>query len=323
MRARTIFSLFAVLALCAGVAGAQDVLINEVDADTEGTDILEFVELYGGPGMALDGYFVVFFNGSNNLAYATYDLTGYALDASGFFVLGNEGVVPTPAIIFPSNGLQNGADAVALYAGAAPDTAIVTGLIDAIVYDTNDADDAELLTLLLAGEPQVNEDGAGDKDHHSNQRCPDGAGGSRVTSFYIQNFPTPWALNNCGGPDTFACCFPDGSCQDLTEEDCIAAGGVAYLENACDDVGFECPQPQPTDMALCDAVALDADGFPVNIDLFVHITSSLLILNDDGTFSSGNVDAGATDGECCVCLFDFDATDVLMAGDLVDVIGTV
>ena len=37
-------------------------------------------------------------------------------------------------------------------------------LIDAIVYDTNDGDDAELLVLLNAGEPQINEDGNGDKD---------------------------------------------------------------------------------------------------------------------------------------------------------------
>ena len=35
------------LVLAAGVAAAQGVLINEVDADTESTDILEFVELFG------------------------------------------------------------------------------------------------------------------------------------------------------------------------------------------------------------------------------------------------------------------------------------
>ncbi|MCK4415078.1 MAG: hypothetical protein KAY32_16220, partial [Candidatus Eisenbacteria sp.] len=79
----------------------------------------------------------------------------------------------------------------------------------------------------------------------------------------------------------------------------------------------------PTEMSLCEATLLDGDYFPVHYDEWVHITSPLLILNDDGTFSSGNVDAGATDGECCVCLFDFNVTDVLMAGDLVDVIGTV
>ncbi|MCK4412316.1 MAG: choice-of-anchor J domain-containing protein [Candidatus Eisenbacteria sp.] len=41
----------------------------------------------------------------------------------------------------------------------------------------------------------------------------------------------------------YACCFPDGSCQDLSEADCADGGGVFYPENNCDDVGFECPQP--------------------------------------------------------------------------------
>jgi len=331
MRARTIISLFGVLALCAGVAGAQDVLINEVDADTDGTDVLEFIELYGVPNTPLDGMAVVLINGSDDLCYADgIDLDGYTLNANGFFLIGCAGVVPTPDIVFAAadNVIQNGADAVALYYGDGVDWAndstwTTDNLIDAIVYDTNDADDAGLLVLLNAGEPQLNEDGAGNKDFDSNQRCPDGAGGARNTSAHIQAVATPGGPNNCQGPPTYACCFPDGSCQDLTEEDCIAAGGVAYLENACDDIGFECPQPQPTDMALCDAVALDADGIPVNIGLLVHITSPLLVLNDDGTYSSDIVDAGATDGECCVNIFDFNATDVLMEGDLVDVVGTV
>ena len=42
------------LVLAAGVAAAQGVLINEVDADTESTDILEFVELFGDAQQAAD-----------------------------------------------------------------------------------------------------------------------------------------------------------------------------------------------------------------------------------------------------------------------------
>ena len=66
--------------------------------------------------------------------------------------------------------IQNGADAVALYQADAADfpndTPVTTAnLIDAIVYDTDDGDDAGLLPLLNAGQPQVNEDGGdGDKD---------------------------------------------------------------------------------------------------------------------------------------------------------------
>ena len=53
------------------------IVINEIDADTEGSDVLEFVELYdGGLGnTSLDGHILVFYNGSNNQSYATYDLS--------------------------------------------------------------------------------------------------------------------------------------------------------------------------------------------------------------------------------------------------------
>ncbi|MBQ0740129.1 lamin tail domain-containing protein, partial [Aquimarina celericrescens] len=91
-------------------------VINEIDADTQGADALEFVELYdGGAGnTSLDGYILVFFNGSNNQSYATYDLTGFTTNANGYFVIGNADVANV-SITFSGNGLQNGADAVALY----------------------------------------------------------------------------------------------------------------------------------------------------------------------------------------------------------------
>jgi predicted extracellular nuclease len=181
-----------------------DVLINEVDADTPGTDTLEFVELFdGGTGStALDGLTVVFFNGSDDASYDAFDLDGYSTNGDGYFVLGNAGVSPTPSIIFGSNGLQNGADAVALYAGNAADfpndTAVTTaGLIDAIVYDTNDGDDSGLLPLLNAGQPQVNEGGGGSSASDSNQRCPNGSGGLRNTDTYEQWAPTPGEANLC------------------------------------------------------------------------------------------------------------------------------
>jgi hypothetical protein len=188
-------------------------IINEVDADTPGTDAAEFVELYdGGTGnTSLDGLVVVFYNGSNDLSYAAYDLDGWSTDANGYFLLGNAAL--TPDIIFADNFLQNGADAVALYRGDAagfPNGTPVTtdGLLDALVYDTDDADDAGLLVLLNPGQPQINENGMGNKDNHSNQRCPNGEGGARNTSTYTQFTPTPRATNcelppeACGDPFT-------------------------------------------------------------------------------------------------------------------------
>ena len=286
MRLRTLFSLFAVLAMV-GVAGAQDILINEVDADTDGTDILEFIELFGAPSMALDGLVVVLFNGSDDASYSAFDLDGFTTDADGFFLMGNPDVIPTPALIFPSNGLQNGADAVAIFVGNAEDfpedTPVTTeNLIDAIVYDTNDPDDEGLLVLLLPGEPQLNEAELGSSAFDSNMRCPDGGGGARVTSDCEQGVPTPGTTN-------------EPSC-----------GGGPVL---------------PTDMTLCEAVELDGDGNAIHDGEYVHITSPLLILTNDGTYAVDRIDCAATDGDCCVYLFDYDYHVVLMEGDLYDVVG--
>ena len=72
-------------------------------------------------------------------------------------------------------------------------------IIDAIVYDTSDSDDAGLLVLLNAGQPQINEGGGGDQTGHSNQRCANGSGGARNTNTYGQFTPTP-GTTNCEAP---------------------------------------------------------------------------------------------------------------------------
>lgn len=181
---------------------AENVIINELDSDTPGTDAAEFVELYdGGVGnTALDGLVVVFYNGSNDQSYSAFDLDGKTTDANGYFILGNA-AVPGVDIIFASNGLQNGQDAVALYAANGSNfpngTAVTTtNLEDAVVYDNGQVDDPGLLVLLNSGEPQVNEGG----DSTSIGRCPNGSGGKRNTTAYIARPPTPNADNNCPPP---------------------------------------------------------------------------------------------------------------------------
>jgi len=191
-------------------ANAQTVLINEVDADQVSTDSAEFVELFdGGTGNTnLDGLSLVLYNGSDDASYLAFDLDGFSTNASGYFVLcGDAGNVANCDLdVSPNTNLvQNGADAVALVSGDATafpnDTPVTTiNLIDAIVYDTNDGDDAGLLVLLNAGQPQVNEGGGGNSTVHSNQRCPNGSGGARNTSSYQQSAPTPGAANACGAP---------------------------------------------------------------------------------------------------------------------------
>ncbi len=193
--------------------GAGKVMINEVDADTPGSDTAEFVELYdGGLGNTpLDGLVVVLYDGgaaspfNGNQVYAAFDLTGKSTDANGYFVLGNPGV-PNAGLTFDPGQfglLQNGPDAVALYIGHASDfpvgTVVTTSnLLDAIVYGTDDPAPTNLLSLVLnPGTLIVNEDANGAGTVESSQRCPNGMGGARNNLAYSQAAPTPGGPNTC------------------------------------------------------------------------------------------------------------------------------
>ncbi|MCD8424736.1 InlB B-repeat-containing protein [Tenacibaculum dicentrarchi] len=178
------------------------IMINEIDVDQKGTDTNEFIELYdGGAGnTSLDNHTIVLFNGGKDKSYKTIDLTGHKTTADGYFVIGNSTVANVNLVEFAKNGIQNGADAIALYHADASEfhngTPITTNnLVDAIVYDTNDNDDTGLLILLNANQPQVNENAKDDKDRHSLQRIVNGSGGLRNTDTYTQARPTPGKEN--------------------------------------------------------------------------------------------------------------------------------
>ncbi len=271
---RIILAMLLVLA-AAGSARA-DVLINETDADTPSTDVLEFVELYGTPSQALDGLVLVFYNGSNDLSYAAYDLDGYSLDANGFFLLGNVGVVPTPSIIFNSNVLQNGQDAVALYTANGADFPIntpvtATNLVDAIVYDTADADDPVLLATLTPGQPQIDENGNANGANESCQRSPDGAGGPLVTTAYVVQAPTPGVSN----------------------------GGIVPQAPDVANVYHRSLLPTPAEAVTVYADATDNDGTITEVRLYWQVdgagaTSAAMTLSEGATYA-GTI-PGAADG---------------------------
>jgi len=264
---------------------ASPMIVNEVDADQSGTDSAEFVELYdGGAGNTLlDGLVVVLFNGSDDASYLAFDLDGETTDANGFFVLcGNPGNVPNCDLDVgaSSNLIQNGADAVALFqgdAGSFPnDTPITTDfLIDALVYDTNDGNDAVLLTLLNSGQPQVNEGGEGSSGAHSNQRCPNGTGGGRNTVGYVQAEPSPGMLNNCVVPLINEVDADDDGSDDMefVELFTFGAGGFSLdgyslvLYNGSDDASYQ---------------AYDLDGLSTNADgYFVLCGDAAKVANCD------------------------------------------
>ncbi|EMI42520.1 lamin tail domain-containing protein [Rhodopirellula sp. SWK7] len=182
-----------------GVNAATNIVINEVDADTPGNDADEFIELFGPAGTSLDGLTVVLYNGSDDASYDSIDLDGHSIPADGYFVIGSASVPNVDLVSFTTNGIQNGADAVALVVGDATsypnDTPIASlaagNIVDAMVYDTNDGDDSALLTGV--GETtQYNEDENSDKDNHSNSRVPNGLDSSP----FVAQLATPGENNS-------------------------------------------------------------------------------------------------------------------------------
>ncbi len=178
----------------------SQIVINELDSDTStidtNIDTLEFIELKATPNFALDGYVVVFFNGSSSGADSSYlaiDLDGYTTDINGLLLIGSTNVSPIPQLLIFQDMIQNGADAVGVYLGNDTDfpegtLATTTNLIDALAYDTSDADDTVLMGLLGLTE-QINEGVA--QNVNSIQRNNDGS--------YTVKTPTPRKLNDGSG----------------------------------------------------------------------------------------------------------------------------
>ncbi len=175
------------------------VVINELDCDTPSTDDKEFIELKSAtPNFSLNGYVLVLFNGTGsqaNLSYYVLDLDGLTTDVNGIVVIGNNLVSPVPNRDLPDNIFQNGPDGVAIYLGNPTDfpnlsPATTTNLIDALVYDTSDAD-ATVLMAALGVTLQIDENANSAQTTQSIQRKVDGT--------YETKSPTPGANNDGSG----------------------------------------------------------------------------------------------------------------------------
>ncbi len=180
---------------------AKFIVINEVDATTPDGDVHEFIELIGGANTDLDGYVLVLYDGATDQSYDAIDLDGYSLNADGFFVVCADATEVANCdldITANSAWLNDGAAAVALYQGDAADfpngTALTTSdLVDAVVYDSGDPDDAELLALTPS-QPQVDESANGTPEADASARIPDG-GTALETVTYVAKSPTPGVSN--------------------------------------------------------------------------------------------------------------------------------
>jgi endonuclease I len=177
------------------------IFINEVDADTVGTDNKEFIELKSNtPNFSLDGYVLVFFNGTSsgtgNASYFTLDLDGLTTDVNGNVLIGNALVSPTPAVIVANNIIQNGPDGIGLYLGNDTDfplgtIANNTNLIDSIAYNFSPTQLPTALMTSFGISVFVNEAANINATIESMQRKPDG-------TFEVKT-PTPGVNNDGSG----------------------------------------------------------------------------------------------------------------------------
>jgi len=183
----------------------SQVVINEVNADNPGgADNQEFVELFGSPDLSLDSLVLVFFDGSNNLSYGSFDLSGFQTDSLGFFVIGSA-LIPSAAIQLNGSFIQNGCDAIAIYQGVIADfpngtLAHANGLVDALVYVTDDLPIASLIAALGLNiiDPlyqPFNETNQLSGQDVSQSRLPDGGAAFDVSVFGL-NSVTPGGYNS-------------------------------------------------------------------------------------------------------------------------------
>ena len=278
------------------------VLINEIDADGPGDETAEFIELFdGGLGNTpLDGLVVVLFNGSDNLSYCAgnspepcaIDLDGFATDENGFFVIGGP---DTPGgadiVISRTFWLQNGADAVALYAGNGEDfpndtAATSTGLIDSVVYGTNDSDAAGLLAVFSSDGVQANES----SDTASIARSHDGAGGAgNGGAFETRDNPTAGESNSTPPPPVPLVAIPAiqgaGHASTLVGESVRTQGIVTGV----DFVGFYLQDPDGDgDSATSDAIFVFEFGTDAEVGQVLEVDGTVSEFYPGGV-STGNL----------------------------------
>lgn len=179
-----------------------DFLLNEINTDSPGgAEDEEFIELWhpSGSRMSLDFIWLVMINGQTGLVYYELELNGYYTDDDGYFLIGSSKVAPD--IRIPSNTIQNGPDAVALYRSRAPPSQEgldipVSGLLDAVVYRTRGSDKrvSELTEALTPGQLPLLEDISTLATDETLSRC---STSTRNLSAFMVVPPTPRKPNDC------------------------------------------------------------------------------------------------------------------------------
>jgi len=150
---QTVCSVCAVFALLvAGVLNAAPVVINEVLYDGPGSDSDDvFTELFGTPGMSLDGWTLVGVNGGNGDTYRAIDLSGVLMPEDGLLVIATSSANSALAALtdFVANvDWQNGPDAVQLWFSGVLQDALQYG--DAGVNNAGEGTHADMVTAGMS-----------------------------------------------------------------------------------------------------------------------------------------------------------------------------
>ena len=113
-------SIIAVLSICLcgwpRVTFATSMaVINEVLYDGPGSDADDvFTELFGTPGLALDGWSLTGTNGADGAVYRTVSLTGGVIPADGIFLIATTYTLLGSVDLFANVDWQNGPDSIQL-----------------------------------------------------------------------------------------------------------------------------------------------------------------------------------------------------------------
>lgn len=257
-------------------------VINELDCDSPGAENMEFIELLSEtPNFPLDGYVVVFFNGSAsgmNSSYFTVDLDGYETDINGLFLIGSNSVSPVPQFLIAENVIQNGPDAVAIYQASDFDfpeqtVATIDNLIDVLIYETSDPIDQDLIDIFSA-DPRFTDieqiDEGPSNNPNSIQRFVDID--DNVT--YMSTTPTPRQLNDGSG------IVLNGITMTIAQ--------TQYNEDESFDISFTAETPVTEDLNF--NILLNNNGFDtsdftgntaITIPLNQTTASTTIVLIDD------------------------------------------
>lgn len=172
------------LAVTAGVAGT---VISEVLYDAAGTDAgAVFVELYGVPGTALDGFLLEGVNGSNGSVYNAVPLSG-SIPADGVFVVADDGGGGSTQVgnadLVAAVDFQNGPDSIVLRDG--------TTLLDAVGY-------GDFTSAIFAGEGEAAD--AASSGSSIARFNPLLDSGNNLADFMVLDLPTPGSVPLSGVP---------------------------------------------------------------------------------------------------------------------------